>query len=140
MRPVYFTGSLDLNGIYGQGLTAPATDEAGALLDEDAFGGGVAWTLTGKRQTRRDHFFVSYGGNYQGYTRATYFSGLNQSLNLTYSRQLSRRWTGFVSQAGMSSNNIFGSGRLQSTDEFSADLPSSQSESNRMTHALIQQS
>lgn len=128
MRPIFFSGSLDLNGIYGQGLTPPATDDRGELVEEDAYGGEVAWTLTARRQARRDSFFVSYGGNYQGYTRATYFSGLNQMLNLTYSRQLTRRWTGFLSQAGLSSNNIFGTVPLQSTDEFSAQLPTSQSE------------
>ena len=127
-RPVSFTGSVSLNGVYASGLTAAATDGEGNLLDDTSAGGSVGWGLSGNRQGRRDNFTAAYGGTYAAFTKATYYSGLNQSLNLTYNRQLSRRWNAFLAQSGVSGTNAFDTVRLPGTDEFSAHLPDSQFE------------
>jgi hypothetical protein len=127
-RPIYLRGSLDIMGIYQSGFISPATDERGNLIDEGSYGGGLGWNVSANRQGRRDNVFFGYGGNYSAYKRASYFSGLNQSLTLSYGRQLSRRWNMFLAQSGESYSNSLNNVRAPLTDEFTAELPGPEQE------------
>jgi hypothetical protein len=122
--PATFRASLGLGAAYNSGLTAVATDDQGNTLDQDTFGGSVTWSLSGSKHDRRNGFFGSYSGSYDGYGAYGYYSGLSQHLNLTFRRQMSRRWGLFLAQAASNSNTIFNSTTRLGTDEFTADLPS----------------
>jgi hypothetical protein len=122
-RPLMVTGSVTLSGIYSTGLTSAATDGQGGSVEEDSYGANVAWRLMANRTGRRDAVFVAYGGGYTGYGSAQSFSGLNQSLTLSYTRQLTRRWTAFLGQSGITSNTILNEYAPAGTDLPIAEIP-----------------
>ena len=79
-------------GIYDSGLTALTTNAHGKLLSDGA-GSGVetGFGAIGSLRRKRDQLSFEYKGVYRHYSTNNIVQGMDQFLNLAYSRQLKRR-------------------------------------------------
>ncbi|MGB9604274.1 MAG: hypothetical protein ACP5U2_02825 [Bryobacteraceae bacterium] len=78
-------------GVYDTGLTGLLTDETGRLPKEDGYGVMASFGALGYHNWRRTALGLSYDGQARHYTRRSYYDGLDQSLALSLSHQISRR-------------------------------------------------
>lgn len=82
----------EVTGIYDSSLIPVATDQSGKLARSSGSAGVEAgFGITGSRTWRHDKFAVDYHGAYRHYANNTYFDGVDQFVNATYTHQFSRR-------------------------------------------------
>jgi hypothetical protein len=82
----------EVTGIYDSGLTPLATNAQGNLINVGAaYGVEAGFGVIGSRRWKRDKLSLEYKGGYRHYSTNNLVQGLDQFLNLAYSRQLKRR-------------------------------------------------
>jgi hypothetical protein len=83
---------VDVTGIYDSGLVPLATNAQGNLINVGgAYGVETGFGVIGSRRWKRDKVSIEYKGAYRQYSVNDVAQGLDQFLNLAYSRQLTRR-------------------------------------------------
>jgi hypothetical protein len=88
--PIRF--SFNVGGTYDTLLGAFRTDENGNLAPgAGSYGVQGGFDVSGQKRFRRAILGISYNGNYNYFPGLDGFNGLNQALNLGYSRRLGRR-------------------------------------------------
>ncbi|MEO7650325.1 MAG: hypothetical protein ABIZ80_07640 [Bryobacteraceae bacterium] len=103
-----FRPRLTVNGAFESGLTGVSVNSDGSLPNVSSLGVSVGIGLFGFRNFRRGVVGLDYSGNYRHYAGNTYFNGSDQSLNLTATRQLSRRFSlTFREAAGTYSRSFY---------------------------------
>lgn len=121
-KPYDFRYSAEVLGIYDSGLT-PVSTNAGVQPVNNGAASGVetGFGVTGSVRRKRDTLSLEYKGAYRQYSTNNVAQGLDQFLNLAYSRELKRRLVldlketaGTVSLA----NGAFSYLPLSSTDLF----------------------
>ncbi len=90
---IYFRPFVEFTGIYDTGLAAVAVKPNGELANSSAFGLMLAWGLSGTHSWRHTKVGLDYRGSLSHYFRTTSYDGIDQSLLLGVSHQLSRRAT-----------------------------------------------
>jgi hypothetical protein len=85
---------------YTSNLGKLSTDLVGNLQTADSFGMGMSFGANGSHEWRRSAIDVNYRGNVRHYTSATSFDGIDQTLMLSFSHQLTRRTSFGVTQSG----------------------------------------
>lgn len=124
------TGTEDLDmrffarvgGYYDSGLqSADLGADGKPIAAQAAFGESASFGLTGQHQWRRSELGIEYLGDYRRNTSGgNGNSGTNQSLNLGFSTQLSKRWVLELREvAGSVSNSTLAAGN---TSVVNADL------------------
>jgi hypothetical protein len=84
----------EITGVYDSGLTPVAVDAQGKLVESAAAGGLESrFGFTASRQWSRAKITMEYRGAYREYQNNSLFNGLDQFLNLTYSRLLRQHLT-----------------------------------------------
>ena len=126
----------EITGVYDSGLTPGLTDSHGNLIParpdhglETGFGASVA------RQWKRDRIRVEYKGKYLHYQNSPFLDGMDQFLNLSYSRILTRNLTLDVNEKLGSTtlaNGEFAYLPLTTTDLFA--VPTNELFDNRTTY------
>jgi hypothetical protein len=82
----------DVTGIYDSGLVPFTTNAQGNLINVGgAYGVETGFGVIGSRRWKRDKLSIEYKGAYRQYSVSDVPQGLDQFLNLAYSRQLTRR-------------------------------------------------
>ena len=82
----------DVTGIYDSGLVPFTTNAQGNLINVGgAYGVETGFGVIGSRRWKRDKLSIEYKGAYRQYSVSNVVQGLDQFLNLAYSRQLTRR-------------------------------------------------
>jgi hypothetical protein len=82
----------DVTGIYDSGLVPLVTNAQGNLINVGgAYGVETGFGVIGSRRWKRDKLSLEYKGAYRQYSVSDVAQGLDQFLNLAYSRQLTRR-------------------------------------------------
>ena len=82
----------DVTGIYDSGLVPLTTNAQGNLINVGgAYGVETGFGVIGSRRWKRDKLSLEYKGAYRQYSVSDVAQGLDQFLNLAYSRQLTRR-------------------------------------------------
>lgn len=105
-RPVRIRGFVGFGVMYSDGLGAPGTTADGKPYDVSGYGGNVSFGAYGSRTTNRDTLSVDYSGGVNVFSKsANYYSGLNQSLALNYSRKITNRWSMFSGVNAMTANS-----------------------------------
>lgn len=107
-RPIRFRGFAGVGTGYYGGLVRAGTDSSGRLTDEEGISGVASWGVYGNKAGKRSSGSASYNGSAQIFGRRRYFSGINQSLGLTYSTMLNRRWSAFAGANAGEQNLILG--------------------------------
>jgi hypothetical protein len=83
---------VDVTGIYDSGLVPLTTNAQGNLIDVGgAYGVETGFGVVGSRRWKRDRLSLEYKGAYRQYSVSNLIQGLDQFLNLAYSRQVTRR-------------------------------------------------
>ncbi len=90
-RPVKLTFFAGTGVTYATGLMSAATDEKGNLRNDSSIGGYLNIGMYGVRSLRRGSVGFNYQANWQIFTEQTYYTGVNQSMSVNYTRQLNRR-------------------------------------------------
>ena len=133
--PVTFRPSITLMGIYDSGLTGPVVDPQGNYPNESAFGGRAEVGVEGYHKWRHTSLDLSYRGDYQHYTRNSYYDGLNQFLALNVSHQATRRvQVGWQTAAGLFSRNYGFFGGYSYFDPLYSTLPANEVFDNRTSY------
>jgi len=84
---------VDVSGVYDSGLAPVTTNAQGKLVDlGGTWGTETGFGATASRRWKRDKLTLEYKGAYRHYSTQNITQGLDQFLNLTYSRELSRRF------------------------------------------------
>ena len=82
----------DVTGIYDSGLVPFTTNAQGNLINVGgAYGVETGFGVIGSRRWKRDKLSIEYKGAYRQYSVSDVPQGLDQFLNLAYSRQVTRR-------------------------------------------------
>jgi len=82
----------EVTGVYDSGLAPISTNAQGSLIDAGGTDGvETGFGVVGSRRWKRDKLSLEYKGAYRDYSNHNVVSGLDQFLNLAYSRQLTRR-------------------------------------------------
>jgi hypothetical protein len=82
----------DVTGVFDSGLSPVTTNAQGNLIDVGGTEGvETGFGVVGSRRWKRDKLSLEYKGAYRQYNNSAIVQGLDQFLNLAYSRQLTRR-------------------------------------------------
>ena len=82
----------EVTGIYDSGLAPLTTNAQGNLINVGgAYGVETGFGVVGSRRWKRDRLSLEYKGAYRQYSVSNLIQGLDQFLNLAYSRQVTRR-------------------------------------------------
>jgi hypothetical protein len=82
----------DVTGVFDSGLSPVTTNAQGNLVDVGGTEGvETGFGVMGSRRWKRDKLSLEYKGTYRQYSNNQVVQGLDQFLNLAYSRQLTRR-------------------------------------------------
>lgn len=118
-RPVRIRAYAGLGAMYTDGLGAPGTTPDGKPFDVSSYGGNVTFGVYGGRTTPRDTLNVDYSGGMNLFSdSASFYTGLNQSLSLNYSRQLSNRWSMFSGVSANTANSALATFRPALTQNY----------------------
>ena len=99
---------------------APTLNNSGQTVNNGGFGFDLGGGATVAHTWKRSSLSFSYIGGYRHYSSAFFGNGTNQSLNLAFSRRMSRRWnlstgvtagtllygTGYFSAQAATNNNV----------------------------------
>ena len=82
----------DVTGIFDSGIAPVTTNAQGSLINVGGTEGvETGFGVVGSRRWKRDRLSLEYKGSYRQYSNNEVVQGLDQFLNLAYSRRLSRR-------------------------------------------------
>lgn len=85
---------VDVTGIFDSGLVSLTTNAQGNLVNVGgAYGVETGFGVIGSRRWKRDKLSLEYKGAYRQYSVNDVSQGLDQFLNLAYSRRLTERLT-----------------------------------------------
>ena len=88
-------------GVYDNGLVPFAISEGSLVRPQALYGVEAGLGAYGRHSFRRSVLGLDYQGNFRHYSRASFYDGSNQNLNLGYTVQTSRRvMFDFTSTAG----------------------------------------
>src|SRR5215467_6657184 len=87
---IRFRPYISVGGICDTGLTALTVNSNGKLPSVAACGVSLSAGIYGYHRWKRTTLSVNYSGDYQHFTRATYYDGTNQTLALGLTHQMSR--------------------------------------------------
>jgi len=113
----------EITGVYDSSLIPVATNQAGGLARATgSYGVEAGFGVTGSRSWRHDTFAVDYHGTYRHYANHSYFDGIDQFVNMTYTHVISRRL--YIQARGTAGTNSLSNGGLtylplQNTDLYS---------------------
>ncbi len=93
MPDIYFRPYLEVTGIYDTGLAGVTVNQNGELGTSSSAGVMLAWGISGSHNWRHTKLGLDYRGSITHYFRRTNYDGLDQSLYLGITQQLSRRAT-----------------------------------------------
>jgi hypothetical protein len=83
---------VDVTGVFDSGLAPVTVNAQGNLIDAGgAEGVETGFGVLGSRRWKRDKLSLEYKGTYRHYSNNDVVQGLDQFLNLAYSRQITRR-------------------------------------------------
>ena len=85
-----FIPFLSLVGVYDTGLSGVSVNSAGQLANTASEGVEVDFGISGVHSWKRTKISLNYGGAARDYSHATYYSGVDQSLMLGITQQISR--------------------------------------------------
>lgn len=109
--------SMTLDGSYDTLLGAFRVDQDGKLTPgAGSYGVDGGFTISGQKKLRRSVFGISYLANYNRFFNVNNFNGTNQSLNLGYSRRMTKRTELTWNTAGSISNRVLGNLLNRQTD------------------------
>ena len=101
--------SLNVSGTYDTLLGAFRTDKNGNLAPGGgSYGVEGGFTVSGQKKFRRSVFGISYFANYSHFFNVQNFNGTNQSINLAYSRRVTKRIDMMWNTAGSITNRVLG--------------------------------
>jgi hypothetical protein len=103
-----FQESVGVSGVYDSGISRTVNADGSLGPASTLSGTMVNWSLAGRHYFKRDMVSVNYTGNISEYYGNGAYSGLNQTIGVTYSHVLSRRLTLNVSGSGsiLSQNSV----------------------------------
>jgi len=114
---VPITISISVNGSYDSLLGAFRTDSKGNLTPgTGSYGVDGGFSLAGQKKLRRSVFGISYFANYSHFFNVSSFNGTNQSVNLAYSRRITKRTELTWTTAGSITNRVIGNPLNRQTD------------------------
>ena len=83
---------VEVTGVYDTGLAPVTSNAQGNLIDVGGSAGvETGFGVVGSRRWKRDKLSLEYKGTYREYSNTNIVQGLDQFLNLAYSRQLAPR-------------------------------------------------
>jgi hypothetical protein len=85
-----FVPFLSLLGIYDSGLSGVSVNSQGQLANAASEGVELDFGISGVHSWKHTKISLNYGGAARQYTRATYYSGVDQTLMLGITQQFSR--------------------------------------------------
>jgi hypothetical protein len=101
----------EVTGIFDSSLVPVATNEAGGLArSTGSYGVEAGFGVTGSRSWRHDSLAVDYNGTYRHYTNHSFFDGVDQFVNMTYTHMFSRRFS--IQARGTAGTNSLSNGGL----------------------------
>jgi hypothetical protein len=90
-RQIQWTGEMGFDYSWNSGQAPGAINGATSYSPLSTQGVTGSWSIGGRHVWRRDELGLNYLGTYSDYTNETGLNGANHTLNLDYSRVLSRR-------------------------------------------------
>src|SRR5262249_36014624 len=90
-QSIRFRPFLAINGTYDTGITPISIDDKGRIPDVASYGGDISAGLLGYHAWKKSSLGVDYRGDYRHYSKNTYYNGADQTLQLVYHRQSSRK-------------------------------------------------
>ncbi len=103
---------LGVQASYNTGLTSIIPGPDGSIFTDARTGVEVNYGLYGTKQWKRNQTQLSYSGDYRSFSGPGNFGGSNQSLDLSHSTVLTKRWNLDGSVSAGTVNQAFG-GSLQ---------------------------
>jgi hypothetical protein len=85
-----FRPYVSVTGIYDTGLNGVSVDANGTPVNDASFGVTLGFGVSGAHSWKRTRVGLNYSGGYTHYTKSFYDGISSQSLQLSFSRQLSR--------------------------------------------------
>ena len=82
---------LSVTGEYDTGLTPVSVTSAGLIPNDTDYGGDLEFGVVGYHSWRHTVLGIDYKGNFRHFARNTYYDGMNQTLTLSLTHQMSRR-------------------------------------------------
>jgi hypothetical protein len=89
---------------------APTLNSSGQYVNNGGFGYGVGGGVGAYHAWSKSTLSLAYSANFSQYTSSFFTSGTNQNLNLSFNRQLSRRWS--LGVGVLAGNVLYGTGYL----------------------------
>ena len=124
---------VSVQGVYASNLTS--ADQPDPFLPQDGFGSMLRAGVVGSKQWRSQSLLAAYNGAYIHYPQNQFFNGPEQTLNLEYRAQLTRRVMVRARQiGGTSTRPVFQMGLFQMDPRF-AFVPSNEFFDNRLYFA-----
>ncbi len=80
---------VSVSGLYDSGLATVSVDPNGAFNLRNGWGVETEFGANGVHSWKNSALGLDYRGAFRHYTRQTYFDGMDNSLNLSYQKQLS---------------------------------------------------
>lgn len=94
-----FRPYVTLNGIYDSNLQVLSVNSNGNIPDVNGYGGEALVGVAGSHQWKRTLLDLDYRGSFRHYSQATYYDGVDNSLNVNVTHQHSRQ---FIFEFGQS--------------------------------------
>jgi hypothetical protein len=88
---------ISARGVYDTGMANISVNEAGELVQQDAYGVEASFGVTGQHAWRRTLLGLQYNGRLRHYTGRTYYDGFDNYLSLNLVHRTSARTTIVVS-------------------------------------------
>jgi hypothetical protein len=136
-KDITFRPFFGILGVYESGLTGVLTDAVGRLQNGSAFGVELNFGVYGRHNFRHTVVGLTYTGSIQHFPSYSYYDGVNQTLSLNITHQLSRRVAvSLVENAGTYSRNYFFTDAGGLIDPTLLNLPRNGIFDNRVIYGL----
>ena len=113
-----FIPFLSVMGVYDTGLNGVSVNSQGQLPNEDAEGVELDLGISGVHSWKHTKVLLNYAGAVREYSTATYYSGIDQSMILGITHQLSRHVTLQLNESGGEFAQTYGLAGLSPTVQF----------------------
>lgn len=138
---ISFRPFVELTGSYNTGLASPGVTDTGELASASSWGTGVAWGISGTHSWTHTKVGLDYRGSVDHYTGAKRYDGVNESLLLGVTQQLTRHVLFTLRESAGVFNRDFGLAGLSQTvpfDPSSSYTPTTDFFNNRTAYATTQ--
>lgn len=102
--PIHVQASV--NGTYDSNILGYGVDSSGGFQQGSSVGVNATIGASGRKQWRRSFVGLDYTGDYNHFTKQTFYNGTNHQMNLGIGAQFGRSWQ-IVSQIGAGTSNRF---------------------------------